>query len=253
MACMRLACLALVVSMLFAACGSSTTAPGAITGQPDSNSGVQIAVNVFAPITTVSSPVPDRRRMSGLVTVYVDGEKAPEGTTLTLNGSPVPVDEGGGGGNFDVWLGDLPLVAPGETVTLEARSGTRSARFSFPCPAAVEVTTQPNPVVEGAPVTVSWKGNIFYDQPYEEPEFSMCRYVSPSSTLAMGCASESYTTLKAPATSVTVTAPPHTASELGYLVELDIPGPLTQQMFSGGVLHRGYCKLEQYTPALVQR
>jgi hypothetical protein len=241
------------MSALFAACGSSTTAPGAVAVQPGTNSGVQIGVNVFAPITTVTSPVPDRRRMSGLVSVLVDGDDAPVGTTLTLNGSPVPLNEGGSPGDFNVGLGDLPLVAPGDTVTLEARSGNRSARFSFPCPPAVEVTTQPNPVVEGAPVTVSWKGNIYYDQPYREPEFAMCRYVSPSSTLAMGCASASYTTPKAPSTSVTVTAPLYTASELGYLVELDIPGPLTQQLFSGGVLHRGYCTLEQYTPAPLAR
>jgi hypothetical protein len=247
---MRPAYRGLVISILFAACGSFTPDPG-IIDVPDTNSGIVIEVNVFAPITTVMSPIPDERKMSGLVDVHVDGEHAPLGTTLTLNGSPVPLSYGDPPGEFDVGLGDLPLVAPGETVTLEVRIGNRSGSFSFPCPPAVEVTTEPNPVVEGAPVTVSWKGNIYYDQPYQEPKLGLCRYVSPSSPVAMICASSSYTTPKAPSTSVTVTAPLYIASDLGYLVELFIPGPLTQRVFSGVVLDRGYCTVVQRTPAPV--
>ena len=216
---MRVSYLGLSGFCLVAACGSATArSGGSHTSEASNYSGVEIAVNVYTGITTTSSPVPEQQRMSGLVRVRVDGQDAPAGTTLALNGWPIALDTGDTTSDFDVAPSNVPAVAPGRTITLEAHVGERSATFSFTCPNAVDVTTSPNPVVPGAAMTVSWKGNIYYDQPYSDTRLEICRYVSPTSPLAMSC--KDFTPLTYPSLSVALTAPQYLATDLGYLVEM---------------------------------
>lgn len=231
-----------------------SSATGCAGDPPPDDQGIELHVSGEWPIAVRWSPVEAQRGfVDGAVQVSVDGAHPAAGAAaLTLNGQPLPEDPTFPG-LFLVRTAGLAPIPPGGRIALQARlADGRAAAFAFDCPREVPVAVSPDPIVKGAPVTVTWSGPVFLDtNPYStapSAHLAFCNHEPPGEPTAMTCSD--YQVLAPAQRSATGTPPAWRAGGLGFLVELAVVGDVVQQVFQrpGGVqLHQGICVLRQRT------
>ena len=206
--------------------------------------GIEIVVSTIDPIVIRTSvPGDPGGFVGGSVRLTVDGQD-PLAGTVELNGVPLPPHPT----DPRWWMvapAHLPPLEAGGRITLVAKVGGRESRHVFDCPPALAVQTRPDPIVRGAPVTVAWTGQPTLNGAGSiapAPALWFCAHWSAGSGYPISCGS--HTPIDAGASSLTVAAPA-LSGDLGFLLQLDVTGRLTQAVYPGLKYHQGICVLEQ--------
>jgi len=240
---------------LASGCGDGTDLRPA--GPEPAYAGVEIRVSSLSPFVLRTSAVP--RDVQGFVAgsarLTVAGTD-PAAADVMLNGVSVPRDPRDAR-YWDVTSLKLPEVGPGSALVLDAKVGDLTGRHVFSCPPAVSVSVSPDPIVPGQPVTIRWRGELWWNGPGSiapAPEVRVCYIGLPQYQWVVSCSTERAAPPRG-ASEVTL-VPPIAAPGEGYAVEFSIPGRLTQAQFPASPFphwHQGICVLEQTVPVASTR
>lgn len=194
------------------------------------------------PIFVTDKPTSNEKPVSGNILIT----RSSEGVTdaiVKLNGVLIPHS---GEGLYDVSAVDVPSIAPGSPVIIEATTADPedSRELIFYCPPAVQFTS-PDPgalVSSGQNLNVSWSPAIPYDHAMRMSGGAMLGvfacYTKPdgNEVSSMGHGSE-FITLKAGQANQSVTLD----ACRRYLLELQYPGERVITIEEDGAVQFGYC------------
>lgn len=194
------------------------------------------------PIFVTDKPSANEKPVSGNILIT----RSSEGVTdaiVKLNGVLIPHS---GDGLYDVAAVDVPSIAPGSPVIIEATTvdPPDSRELIFYCPPAVQFTS-PNPgtlVSNGQNLNVTWSPAIPYDHAMRMSGGAMLGvfacYTKPegNEVSSMGHGSD-FITLKAGQTNQSITL----EACRRYLLELQYPGERVLIIEEDGAVQFGYC------------
>ena len=160
-------------------------------------------------------------------------------TTVTINGIDIPYE---GGEAFDPALATETIpVVPGGTMTIAAEQGDRHTEISFVCPTEVTLDTpEDNSAGDaGQVVTVSWTGQILYDNDLMNPMINLHSFDPVSGTMLpqLGLTPP---ILEGDETSYDLTLTDHGLPQ--YIVSLEVPGV---RVVDDAIDSEGFCGLNR--------
>jgi hypothetical protein len=214
-------------------------------GGNDTTPGLEI--NAALGISVIASPLASEQAVDGLVTVELDGEDPPTGTTLTLNGTPL-VPWLGSASIFTVDEANVPAAAPGNPITLVAAAGGKTSTLALACPGEPGWGTTP---AAGAAlratsaVSSNWTGDIYFNPAMAgfgmmQSSLSIRPYDSAGNR-AYGFAQNAQTAMPvSPAKTASVIAGDSDGHD-SYLLQFDVIGPFTTTDNGDGGEDVGVC------------
>lgn len=194
------------------------------------------------PIFVTDQPHGSEKPVSGNIMV-TRGSEGVTDATVTLNGTIIPhwTD-----GLYDVEAADVPMIAPGSTVTIVATTADPqdSRTISFVCPPDIQFTSPtPTAIISGSQkLNVSWSPAIPYDHAMRIAGGAMvgiyaCYIKQTGNEVSKLGHGAEFITLNAGQTNQSI--------DVGdcrrYLLELQYPGDRVIKIEDDGAIHIGYC------------
>ena len=209
--------LPLMAILALGACGEAvddTNGDGGTNGDNNNNNNNNdrekgLTINAALGVSVYDFALSTHSAVDVLLTVELDGNDPPAGTTVTLNGTPL-VSWLGSATIFTVDSANVPTAAPGQTIQIVASYGGKTATLNLPCPADPNWSTTPAPgsaVAEGSTVTASWTGNVYYDHILFDTTLTIVGYDEEENIASLATSDEQRSEPVSPAKSASVKAP----------------------------------------------